>query len=221
MRKIFVDLEMQPIHDKSKRRICRSEVIEIGAVMLDDSGKETDSFKQYVKPVYSDRLSNKISDLTGITDGKLSGARHFEEVAEEFASWCLQYGQDIEIYAWSESDLTQIQSEINLKQIQPSSKLSYLFEHWNDFQQEYGELIGAVDPQGLDHALSISGISFSGKMHDALCDARNTASLYKVTRNRDEYLMVLSQIKDETDTAISGICIADLINLDVLKQAIA
>ena len=61
MRKIFVDLEMQPIHDKSKRRICRSEVIEIGAVMLDDSGKETDSFKQNVKPVYSDRLSNKIS----------------------------------------------------------------------------------------------------------------------------------------------------------------
>ena len=58
-------------------------------------------------------------------------------------------------------------------------------------------------------------------MHDALCDARNTASLYKATRNRDEYLVVLSQIKDETDTAISGICIADMINLDVLKQAIA
>lgn len=33
MKKIFVDLEMNPIRDRAARRICRSETIEIGAIM--------------------------------------------------------------------------------------------------------------------------------------------------------------------------------------------
>ena len=221
MRRIFMDLEMQPIHDKEIRRICRSEVIEIGAVMLDNNGREVSCFRQYVKPFYSSCLSNKIRDLTGITDGKLSGARKFQEVIEDFASWCLKDGSDVEVYAWSDSDLIQITSEINLKQMTPSSNLCYLMEHWIDFQHEYDELIGASEPQGLDHALSISGISFSGKKHDALYDARNTANLYKETRDAEGYLQGISQIRDEAETTFSNPCIADMINLDALKQAIA
>jgi len=221
MRRIFMDLEMQPIHDKEICRICRSEVIEIGAVMLDDSGREISCFRQYVRPFYSSRLSSKIRDLTGITDGKLSGARKFQEVIEDFASWCLKDGADVEVYAWSDSDLIQITSEISLKQIIPSSNLCHLIEHWVDFQQEYDELIGAAEPQGLDHALSISGISFSGRKHDALYDARNTATLYKTTRDAERYLQCLAQIRDETEATFSNPCIADMINLDALKQAIA
>lgn len=45
MKKIFVDLEMNPIRDKAARRICRSETIEIGAIMLDESNQEISSFK--------------------------------------------------------------------------------------------------------------------------------------------------------------------------------
>lgn len=221
MRRIFMDLEMQPIQDKEIRRIYRSEVIEIGAVMLDDGGKEISCFRQYVRPSYSNRLSNTIRDLTGITDGKLSGARKFQEVIEEFASWCLKYGTDVEVYAWSDSDLIQITSEISLKQIIPSANISYLLEHWVDFQHEYDELIRAEEPQGLDHALSISGISFSGRKHDALYDARNTANLYMATRDKEEYLQSLSQIRDETEATFSNLCIADMINLDALKQVIA
>lgn len=221
MRRIFMDLEMQPIHDKEIRRICRSEVIEIGAVMLDNSGREISCFRQYVRPFYSSCLSNKIRDLTGITDGKLSGARKFQEVIEDFASWCLKDGPDVEVYAWSDSDLIQITSEISLKKIIPSSNLCYLMEHWIDFQHEYDELIGAAEPQGLDHALSISGISFSGRKHDALYDARNTATLYKETRDKDSYLKAISWIRDEVNAAQGGFSIGDMINLGELKKAIA
>ena len=49
MRKIFVDLEMCPILKEyaTEKEICKLETIEIGAVMLDEEGKEIASFKEY------------------------------------------------------------------------------------------------------------------------------------------------------------------------------
>ena len=45
MKRIFVDLEMHPIerHHRDKRRICATETIEIGAVMLDENNREISS----------------------------------------------------------------------------------------------------------------------------------------------------------------------------------
>ena len=105
MKHIVVDLEMNNIRQKSEaRRICTMETIEIGAVMLDDNLQEISSFRTYVKPEYNDGIVKKISRLTGITDDMVVNAPKFNEALRMFTNWCLGTGDDVTIYAWSESD---------------------------------------------------------------------------------------------------------------------
>ena len=44
MKAVFVDFEMNPIgrDQKEARRICKGEIIEIGAVKIDEDGKDRD-----------------------------------------------------------------------------------------------------------------------------------------------------------------------------------
>ena len=67
---VILDLEMcnVPYNDRRDWLNCNNEIIEIGAVLLDDSLKICDSFKTYVHPEYG-VLDSVISDLTGITNG--------------------------------------------------------------------------------------------------------------------------------------------------------
>ena len=58
MRYIFADFEMNPVDRKFKevRKICRSEIIEMGASMLDENMNEISCFRVYVKPQYNDKI---------------------------------------------------------------------------------------------------------------------------------------------------------------------
>ncbi len=220
MRRIFVDLEMQPIHDRKIRPICRSEIIEIGAVMLDEKNVEISSFRQYVKPQYA-KLTWRIKDLTGISENMLAGASHFETAIEEFANWCIADGNLIEVYAWSDSDLRQVNQEIKLKQHLVSSQLNSVMRTWVDFQKIFDDMTHAEEPTSLEKALLYSGVAFDGRKHDALTDARNTARLYVETRDNDEYLERVRKIQKSMQEDKKGICIGEMINLEVLKEAIA
>ena len=81
MKYIVLDLEMNPIHKdyKEQKKICRSEIIQIGAIALDDDFQETDSFLTYVKPQYNDIITEVIQNLTGITTEMVQTAPDFHK----------------------------------------------------------------------------------------------------------------------------------------------
>ena len=68
MKKIFVDLEMNRIARQytELRKKCRNEIIEIGAVKLNEQDEIIDTFKLYVKPAFNDTIEGNIRRLTGI-----------------------------------------------------------------------------------------------------------------------------------------------------------
>ena len=75
MKHIVIDLEMNKIARSSEaRKICKSEIIEIGAVMLDENLQEIGNFRTYVKPEYNDKIAAEIRNLTGITDAMVANA---------------------------------------------------------------------------------------------------------------------------------------------------
>ena len=116
MKHIVVDLEMNNVKKNTEaKRISRMETIEIGAVMLDDNLQEIASFRTYVKPEYNDVIEKKISNLTGITDDMVANAPKFNEALKMFTNWCLGTGDDVTIYAWSDTDYNQIKGEMILK----------------------------------------------------------------------------------------------------------
>ena len=64
---IVIDLEMNPVCKSFKdvRKYTTDEIIEIGAVKLDDSYKQVGEFQCYVRPQYGE-ITKHITKLTGI-----------------------------------------------------------------------------------------------------------------------------------------------------------
>ena len=189
---------MNNIPYKSEARvICTMETIEIGAVMLDDNLQEISSFRTYVKPQYNDRIIPKISRLTGITDEMVMNAPKFNEAFKMFTNWCMGTGDDITIYAWSDSDYIQISKEIELKSYEMSeSEKHMVFNQWNDFQNEFDCHLGFERQVSLKMALDMAGIDFSGREHDALDDARNTAELLQIFSDEKLFNKTLKKIEE-------------------------
>lgn len=198
MKHIFVDFEMNPVESQYKqvRQQCRQEIIEIGAVMLDDTYQEIDSFKQYVKPAFSSEITKKYVQLTGITTQMLEDAPSFHEAIISFLTWCGGQDEDYELYAWSENDLIQLKKECQLKEMVYNEVLDYAIANWHDFQRTFCDLLGLYKPISLETAVSSIGREFTGHMHDALWDARNTAYIYMLSKDTKNFYKKMQPIID-------------------------
>ena len=219
MNHIFVDFEMNPIEKKYKevRQICTHEIIEIGAVMLDENYEEIAAFKRYVKPEYSTEINKKCRELTGITTEMVQDAPGFEEALLEFVIWCMDQGEPFEIYAWSENDLLQLTGEMRLKGIELVDELVYIVEHWNDFQKNFCDLLGLYKPISLEAAVGSVGKKFVGRIHDALWDARNTAYIYRLSRDTETFGAVMKPIMELLQPKEECTCmLGELFNLNEL-----
>ena len=197
MNYILVDFEMNPIANEHKdlKKICRQEIIEIGAVIMDESFLVLGEFKTLVKPQYNDVISSKYETLTGISTNMVCGAPTFVAAYEMFADWCESYGQDYEVYAWSDNDYKQIVGEMKLKGYTNCYKMGMLSK-WYDFQKEYTSKLGLERIMSLEKALDYAGIDFEGRMHDALCDAKNTARLFAIIRDEERCNEVLKTVME-------------------------
>ncbi len=182
MVKIFLDFEMNPVSGKypEVRKICKNEIIQIGAVKLDETNEEIDSFSLYVFPQYAPDISKKIQRLTGISYDQVRESSPVETAIKVFADWC---GSDYEIYAWSDNDLRQLSRELAAKKIPITSDLDYMMSHWKDYQQEFGSMFPFENLFSLINAVNITGIDFKGRAHNGLDDARNTANIYRMTQD--------------------------------------
>lgn len=198
LKTIVLDFEMNLIDSrfKEERKICKNEIIEIGAVMLNDDYVEIDCFKQYVKPFYNE-ITVHHTGLTGITNEMVAESPYFEEAIYKFLNWIKSHdeGEDVIIYAWSNSDLIQLTREMELKQI-AMEPFEGLIHNWRDFQREFCDLLGIEKIISLECALSSIGQKVKGQLHDALWDARNTATIYALSKDPVEFERVMQPILD-------------------------
>ena len=172
---VVLDLEMctVPKHMRDASYRYANEIIQIGAVLLDEDLKTIDEFSTFVAP-QKGYLTGFISELTGITQRDLSGAPVFEEAIERFLNW---FPDDARLVTWSTTDESQLSREAISKGVfEP--KLFYMLENVIDCQRMFGDMIGIGRPYKLEEALYISDICLDGRLHDGLIDARNTAQLF-------------------------------------------
>jgi len=222
MNYIIVDFEMNPVagEHKEERKISRNEIIEIGAVIMDESFMVLGEFKTLVKPQFNDVIYKKYETLTGISTQMVSGAPTFATAYEMFVNWCESYGNDYEVYAWSENDYNQLTAEMKLKQYSKPDKMRP-FEKWFDFQKEYTEKLGLERIISLEKALNYAGIVFEGHMHDALCDAKNTAELFAIVRNEERCRVALQAVIDVLSPKNTGSTLGDLFDFSALRAQLA
>lgn len=172
---VIVDLEMCGVSKELRRDTFRfrSELIQIGAVIVDESLKITDEFMTYVSPQYG-VINAYIEQLTGITQNDVKDAPCFEEALKMFLQWL---PDDAVLVSWSENDKHQIKKEAEAKAFVDEALEKYL-ENWIDCQRTFGEKMDADKNYKLSEALIIANIDYSDGEHDALVDAKNTAQLF-------------------------------------------
>lgn len=82
------------------------EIIEIGAVKLDENLKEIDRFSRTIRPKVYKKLHYITRDLTGITQEELCASDPFSYVLVDFMLWC---GKDYIFCTWGNMDLVELQ----------------------------------------------------------------------------------------------------------------
>lgn len=174
-RYVCIDLEMTEF--TASQRSCvpgtNGEVIQFGAVLLDENYNMLSEFSSYVKPVYSS-VTPVINQLTGISNKSLEKADDFLTVFDKFCYW--RGEGDITTFCWSKADFNQLWAELEAK-----GKHRYdLFATLRDFvdlQNIFGTLVSSKTSVGLESAMRLLQMDYKGQVHSALSDSYNTARI--------------------------------------------
>lgn len=174
MNYIVLDFEwnQSPVKEKSKPGIP-FEIIEIGAVKLDENRQITDSFSQIIRPKIYPELHFKTKELTKITEEELAQGQDFEDAAMDFLFWC---GEDYLFCTWGNMDLTEFQR--NLTYYKMLDFLEGPVKYFNlqkIFRLFYDD---RHLTSSLEHAAEYFNIKSSGDFHRAVNDAAYTAQIF-------------------------------------------
>ena len=212
---IVLDLEMNPIKktEKEIRRQLTDEVIEIGAVKLDNNYKQIDDFQCYVKPQYGE-ITKHITKLTGITNETVADKDTFVNEFNNFMDWIAT--KEVTLYSWSTSDMNQLKNECRFKLF--DFNVEWLEHHWVDLQKEFDDRIGLHNNLALKHAIGAMNRNFEGTAHTALADAENTAAILALMQDNEAFMKTMQPVIDllkpkELSSSIGDLC-PELMNLN-------
>lgn len=149
-----------------------NEVIEIGAVKLNQLGEVLGVFSKFVKPSVNPKLSGFCKRLTSISQENVDRAKHFPRVIEEFKDWIDIY-EDYSLCSWGKYDKTFFMNDCNLHNLETD----WLENHIN-LKGQYAQMIGDEKHNGLKNTLKREGFEFTGIPHRAISDAENTAKIF-------------------------------------------
>ncbi len=121
MNYIIVDLEWNqgnPSHEPENAAVP-FEIVEIGAVKLNDSRKMIDQFSMLVKPQIYHELHHITRKLIHLQMKELEAGEPFPSVCKKFLTWCGP--EDYIFCTWGPLDLTELQRNMDYYDLQPLS----------------------------------------------------------------------------------------------------
>lgn len=191
MKHVVVDLEMNPVGRdfQEVRKKLSGEVIEIGAVRLDEDYRQESEFQCYVAPEYG-AIRRHITELTGITQEMVTGKKHFGAAFQDFVAWVGE--EETKIYSWSMADIKQLRRECHLKLADFDT--AWLDCRWVDLQRAFDDRIGLHNSLALKHALGAMNRDFEGTAHTALADAINTSAILALMQDDAKFREVMAPV---------------------------
>ncbi|MCR5664821.1 MAG: exonuclease domain-containing protein [Oscillospiraceae bacterium] len=146
----------------------RGEIIEIGAVKLNDDMTPGEEFTIDVKPFYFRRMHYKVKKITGFDKERLARGVPFPDAVERFRAWC---GDDVTFITWGCDDQGIFEQNIIIHDLDWD-----WIAGWINLQMIYNVQTGLDKNQkSLASAMEHFEIEQTRVAHDALGDAYNTA----------------------------------------------
>lgn len=171
---VVLDLEWNGAYSKRLHGYI-NEIIEFGAVKLDEKLNIVDRFSCFVKPQVGKKISSVITDLTNITNDNLSDAMSFLQVMSQFKKWA----GDCITTTWGTSDVLVLIE--NCRYFGGMDTVPFL-KRYVDLQVYVEQMLGVDGKEqlGLSKAAEMVGADDSAlDHHRALDDSVLTALVLK------------------------------------------
>ncbi len=193
MNYIIMDLEWNNAYMKSTKKFI-NEIIEIGAVKLNEELEIVDTYSELIKPTVSKKLRTRIKDLTHITNEEVLAGKPFEEAISLLEKWA---GEDALVMTWGDTDIRTMLT--NFKGFLKKDKIDFI-KQYVDLQRYCQCFIDMENVQqaGLTYAaqcLEINAEEFPH--HRALDDSLLSAECFKKVYNKDKLNEFIKVCDDE------------------------
>lgn len=185
MHYVILDMEWDSAYHKVHKRFV-NQILQIGAVKLDENFNIADIFDVTVKSDISKRVSRRFIELTGITKEMMLDGIPLSDAVNKYNNWL---GEDTVTITWSNSDLYTIAE--NEKYL--LNNLNFKMDKYLDLQKFIqGELrlLGhEIKSQiSLSNAAELLGITTEGyDLHTAKDDSLLCAALLKKRYNESAF----------------------------------
>ena len=147
----------------------RGEIVQIGAVKLDNGFNPIDTFKIMISPRHYKIMNYKVRELTGIRTADIKRGLSFPIAFSFFKKWC---GEECTLLTWGCDDIPMLKDNMTLHGIDTES----LPPHY-DVQPIFDSQITKEKRQhSLTSAMELLGEP-PFEAHDALNDALSTAAV--------------------------------------------
>lgn len=148
------------------------EIIEIGAVKLNENFELTGKFSRLIKPQIYHEMNHITKDLIHIQMEELENEKYFPEVAENFLEWC---GGECMFCTWGPMDLLELQKNMKFYGMEPLEDKPMKYY---DVQKLFS--IGFEDRKSrrtLEYAIDFLELEKDIPFHRAFSDAYYTAKV--------------------------------------------
>ena len=174
MNYVIMDLEwnQSSTGEEEVSKILPFEIIEIGAIKLNDERRMISEFTELIKPQVYHEMHRITRKLIHLQMEQLEQGRPFTEIMEQFHEWC---GEDYIFCTWGPLDLTELQRNIRYYGMEPLSDGPIRFL---DVQKLFS--IAYEDRKSrrsLEYAIDYLNIEKDIPFHRAFSDAYYTAKV--------------------------------------------
>ncbi len=193
MEYIIFDLEWDNVFYKKEKRFI-NQILQIGAVRLNEDFKIINSFTATVRSAISKKVTNRFAALTGITTEKMLEGIPLDNAVKKFNEF--SKGADVTM-TWSDSDLyTIVENEKLLSGI--GFNMNYYLDLQKLVQAKMREKgYESKNQVSLEGAAEFFGISTEElSMHTALDDSTVCAELLKLCYNEEFFNSLLRDTKN-------------------------
>lgn len=187
---VILDLEWNTAYNpRTKSHL--NEIIEFGAVKLDENYQEIGSFSMLVKPQVGKTLTSLIEELTHISNEDLEDADVFPQVFSRFS----RFAGGCILMAWGNMDILTLLA--NCQYFLKSERLSFARQYVDlqKFCERCFHFEENAKQIGLSTAAQELEIKFDEQtLHRALADSRLEAACFRRLLQKEENKPVLSEM---------------------------
>lgn len=157
---------------------CPFEIIQIGAVKLNENFEQLDTFDVTIAPKLYPRLHPFVEKITGITQESLENQPSFPEAYQEFLRFI---GNNASVLcSWGEDDIKSLFRNIYYYDLDVD-RLTDSYLNIQSYASAYLNL-EAGRAVGLKNAVAELGLPETAAFHNALNDAAYTAEIFRIVR---------------------------------------